>query len=107
MNGEPFGKCTECKESTWRQNASGAFVCVSCARRIALSSGRPFIQNPGDFLKEQAFNDAKTISWWARAKADLVMALLCGAVFVAGLLTGYFAKEPVATPVHIVRVIQA
>jgi hypothetical protein len=41
-----------------------------------------------------------------RWKADVVMALLCGAVFVAGMLTGYFAKEPVK-PVHVVRVYQA
>jgi hypothetical protein len=40
-------------------------------------------------------------------KQDAILAMLCGAVFVAGLLTGYFAKEPVAKPVHIVRVIQA
>jgi hypothetical protein len=44
---------------------------------------------------------------FSRYKQDAILAMLCGAVFVAGLLTGYFAKEPVAKPVHIVRVYQA
>jgi hypothetical protein len=104
---EIFGHCSECDNSTWRQSAAGTFVCVNCAKRLASLAGKPFIPNPGDFMKEQQFNDAKTIAWWdGRWKQDAVMALICGAVFVAGMLTGYFAKEPVAKPVH-ARVIQA
>jgi hypothetical protein len=37
---------------------------------------------------------------------EFILALLCAAAFVAGMLSGYFAKEPVK-PVHVVRVYQA
>jgi hypothetical protein len=108
MTSNEIGNCTECDKSTWRQSAAGTFVCVACAKRIAFCAGLPFIPNPGDFERERRFNDARTIArWGGRWKQDAVLVLVCGAVFVAGLLTGHFAKEPVAKPVHYVRVYQA
>jgi hypothetical protein len=43
-----------------------------------------------------------------RWKADGLLALLCFAVFMMGVICGNsFKSEPVAKPVHIVRVYQA
>ncbi|OJA60412.1 hypothetical protein BGV69_05755 [Burkholderia ubonensis] len=63
--------------------------------------GKPVIPQP------QLISRSADPVWWMPSKGEVVLAVVCLGVFVAGMFAGRYGTAPVCEPAHQSRVYQA